>query len=266
MAPITLTDWQQKLFLQNSHAQMSLSISDVALFLSESSGDIMEDVRRNRYYSIIDQLGRCFRSLVWTYNRIAHDKEFEDLFNAKQNDFTSLEGYVFFKFPRRCFYCGSKRCECNIIFSGDSDERSKADENRARARAEKELNLARLKETPPRTLDEYETMFAGIYGQGHRYSSMDSIAAHLMEEISETTKAIRHLRGQFYDGEENVEELRKLAPEILRNNFCSEVADVLSWIFALRRKSEYHIIRATKSGALRPEIPTLSVVLLELFS
>ena len=102
------------------------------------------------------------------YNRVAHDKQHGHLFIQDGNDFKGLEASIFEKFPRRCSVCGAKHCECNIIFVGGTDERTREAENKAKEKAKNELSLARMVEKAPKTIDEYELMFADIYGQGHR--------------------------------------------------------------------------------------------------
>lgn len=262
-APVTLTDWQDLFWKRRGGKLLNYSTSEICLRLVEASGYIAEAVRRNKYYLIIGELGKGLGRLLDVYNRVAYDENFKDLFKVNHNGFKGLEASIFDKFPKRCFYCGGVHCECHILF-GDTDERTTEDEKKAHSLANEALRLARLNETPPKTLDEYDAMFARVYGQGHRYSDLDSINHHLMEEIGEIAKAHRHVmesvkNGIVFDEQKNQE----ISPDKCRDNFCSEIADALSWIVAIRRKSEYHILKAIKEGDRKPDVPKLSQTVAE---
>ena len=261
-APVTLTDWQDLFWKRRGEKLLNYSTSEICLRLVEASGYIAEAVRRNKYYLIIDELGEGLGRLIDAYNRVSYDEKYKQVFLVNHNGFKGLEISVFNKFPRRCFYCGGVHCECHILF-GDTDERTTEDERKAHLLANEALRLARLNEAPPKTLDEYDSMFARIYGQGHRYSNLDSINHHLMEEIGEIAKAHRHIvesvrNGSVYDEQKKQE----ISPEKCRDDFCSEIADALSWIVAIRRKSEYLIIKAIKDEDTKPDVPTLSQTLM----
>jgi NTP pyrophosphatase (non-canonical NTP hydrolase) len=255
--PITLTDWQELFWERKGSRLIEHSSGDICLRLVEASGYIAEAVRRNRFFLVIDELGAGLGRLLDTYNRVAYDEGCEHLFRISSDGFKGLEASVFNKFPRRCFLCGKAHCECNILFA-DTDERTDDDERKALQQASEALRLARLSEIPPKSLDEYEDMFARIYGQGHRYSNIDSINHHLMEEIGEIARAHRHLKESINNGFAfDEQKQQRISPEDCRQDFCSEIADVLSWVAALRRKAEYHIVRAIRDGEI-PEVPKLS--------
>lgn len=259
--PETLFEWQEVFWECRGQKLLKYSTCEVCLSLVEASGYIAEAVRRDKYFLIIDELGKGLGKLIDLYNRFAYDEKYINLFKINQNGFKGLERFIFDKFPKRCFYCGGVHCECHILF-GDTDERSNEDEKKARLLANEALRLARLNETPPKSLDEYDVMFSRIYGQGHRYSDLDSINHHLMEEIGEIAKAHRHLMECIRNGTVyNEQKDEELTPDQCRDNLCSEIADALSWIVAIRRKSEYHIVKATKGDDKIPSVPTLSQTL-----
>lgn len=261
--PVTLTDWQILSWERNGPALLQHSTSDICLRLVEATGSVAEAVRRNRYHLIIDELAMGFRRLLDVYNRVAYDQELGRIFSVGSIGSMGLEASIFYKFPRRCFLCGAPHCECNV--RGDTDDRTKEDEKKFRELAAEALRIARINEKPPKTLDEFEEMFAHIYGQGHRYSNIDSINHHLMEEVGEVMTAHRNLKecaqaGFAFDEKEN----KKLNPSECWSNFCSEIADIVSWTTALRRKADFHITRAY-GGSDTPVIPKLSQKLVFLF-
>ena len=95
------------------------------------------------------------------------------------------------------------------------------------------------------------------------YSTISDISAHLMEEISEVNDALCNL--QDIDINHNNKK-EKDSMEVRRDNFCSEIADVFSWIFALSRKSKYHIERSTPIGEERFFATSLNYTLRNLFT
>lgn len=69
----------------------------------------------------------------------------------------------------------------------------------------------------PQTLTEHQALHARLYSWQHKIQSPLALAAHIGEEVAEVSEALRH---------NAVDEVAK------------EMADVLSWIFALATRVE----------------------------
>ena len=196
---MSLTNWQEMIWKHDSEKIQKFSISEIGLLFVGTGGQICENVRRSKYHTIRKDLAKCIYMLLNLYNSVSHDPDYAELFedSKEKNGFHGLESAIFNKFPRRCFYCGAMHCECNIIFFNGTDDRTKEEVAEAKNRANKELEIARTKAIKPSTIDDYEKMFGSIYGQGHSYSTLSDINAHLMEEISEVNEALCHLLGIY---------------------------------------------------------------------
>jgi NTP pyrophosphatase (non-canonical NTP hydrolase) len=120
---------------------------------------------------------------------------------------------------------------------------------------EKMLDISRANEKPPDSLDDFKDLFRGIYGQGHQYTTTETICFHLFEEVGELARALRNLfrcqSSHLYDA---------------YCEFMNEFADIISWIFALWRKVEYHIknifVKGRHTELLGPS-KLLNIVLLD---
>ena len=137
-----------------------------------------------------------------------------------------LEDMVLRKFPGVCPYCQTDRCIC-----WSSEKPNLNAESLDKIYRKKVL-------TRNRSVDDFETLFQGIYGHTWRgkneeYDPVVYCYARLTEELSEAAEAVR-----FYH----------LYPQ----NFVNEIADVLSWWFALSIS-----VREKLSG---PEISTSNLI------
>ncbi len=248
--PKSFDDWAFIAREVSGEKFMKLHPSEVFLFLSESGGIIAENVRRNRYHEVLSNLGFCLYSLINMYNRIVYHPKFEEVFAP--GEFFGLDQFIFERFPRRCPYCGGDHCICAIKFS-DSENRTLEEKRAMKEEVNKMLQIARVTEKPPERLDDFKALFKGIYGQGHQYMTIDNICFHLLEEIGELAQALRNLINGPPDS------FREL-----RDEFMSEIADIISWIFALWRKIEHHIRNACKDRmdreALNPSELLSSVI------
>ena len=215
-------DWANTYNKLYGEKLMQLHPSEVFLRLSESGGIIAENVRRDRYQEVLSGLAVCIYSLVSVYNRIAYDPQFENLFMSEESH--GLNRSIFEKFPHRCPHCGGEHCICAIVYS-DSENRTPEEKEAMKQEVQKILETARANEKPPERLDEFKDLFRGIYGQGHQYMTIDIICFHLLEEIGELAQALRNLTSC-----QSASSIR-----VLRDEFMSEIADIVSWIFALWR-------------------------------
>ena len=84
---------------------------------------------------------------------------------------------------------------------------------------------------------QFEAMFHNLYSNAHHILSLESIAFHLLEEVGESSEAIKDLY-TFDDSRE------PYSPELnatRKARFLEEIADVFSWLFtmALKIRSTY---------------------------
>lgn len=92
-----------------------------------------------------------------------------------------IEGHIWQRFPYLCSYCASCPCQC------------------------KELNIKKRKKVPvnnklrPKTLREYQRMFAKIYPPNKR--TLEHAGIHLAEEMGEFSEAVQAFKGKNTDKE-----------------------------------------------------------------
>ncbi len=77
-------------------------------------------------------------------------------------------------------------------------------------------------ETPPSSVDQFVSMFEGIYGAAHATLGIQAVALRFFEEVGEVANAIRTTTGSMCTG--NPEDLKALD---------AEIADVFSWVCML---------------------------------
>jgi NTP pyrophosphatase (non-canonical NTP hydrolase) len=82
-----------------------------------------------------------------------------------------LDEEMWKRFPGRCPYCGSPRCEC-----------------KERAPARQEVSTSQSPIPRPATLRKFQEMFAKIYF----YNTLQDATMHLAEEAGEVDEAIEH--------------------------------------------------------------------------
>lgn len=166
---------------------------------------LMEDARKDRRVALKEQLAHVFSWYMAVANRLGID----------------IQEVLWHKYPGVCPYClREKDCMCGTehpVIGG------------------KELKLRRLRREraghEPRTLAGHQALHGRLYSWQHDRELPITIAAHIVEEIGEVSCAQRH-----FVIERNREKKNDLWNEVL-----AEMADVLSWMFALANRLEFDL-------------------------
>ena len=122
-----------------------------------------------------------------------------------------VQKIMWHRFPGVCSYCiETENCQCTI------DHPQKPENKAIRLHA---LRLDR-DGREPQTLTEHQELHARLYAWQHKSQSPLALAAHIGEEIAEVSEALRHG---------------------LMDEASEEMADVLSWIFAIATRVDLNL-------------------------
>ncbi len=149
----------------------------------------------------------------------------------------SCSDLVWHRYPGVCHLCYARRsvsqrhgldlplCDC----SGRKSDRRDRDAKRADVRALRIFSES-VRRHKPRTIDDWQLMFASIFAQKIERLSQPEIGFHLLEELGEVSNAIvrmySYTKGNFRPGEPNWRQAR----------LEDQIADAFSWLFALVQK------------------------------
>ncbi len=176
--------------------------------LNEEISCLMEHARKDRRSAFREQLANIFSWHIAVANRL-------DI---------NIQEALWYKYPGICPYCfKDKDCVCGTEHPEVED---------------KELKLAQLRREyaghEPQTLAEHQALHKRLYGWQHERELPIIIAAHLVEEGGEVSHAYRH----FMMAKDQIEK------DCWRNRAREEMADVLSWMFALANRLEFDLADA----------------------
>lgn len=110
-----------------------------------------------------------------------------------------IENELWDRFPSKCSYCGETPCLCKVT------------------KVKKRTLLKKKNSLRPRTLDDFQKMFATIYPPEQR--TLTDAGVHFAEEVGEVSEAIHNFLGQHL--ERQFEEIKL------------EIADVVSCMFGV---------------------------------
>ncbi len=214
----TLNEWVQEFDEIYGRVNEKRSPADIWLHVVEHAASIHEDLRISDYAGAFNHLPRLF---CWVCGFVKR-ASMPDPFATNP----SFQDIVLNKFPRQCFYCGEKRCNCQSAFGAGiqnlDDKKRLKQERRDRARMAKEALLK--SRTEPRTLQEFAEMFRDVFGHKNYDSTMGTIAAHLQEEIGEVAEDINEMVDERLFG---------TGAHRTRLDLEEEIADSLAWIMAV---------------------------------
>ena len=157
--------------------------------------------------------------------------------------FSSLKEIVWYKYPEHCPACGSRHCECPVLrgrlIEDDGPDAWKEHRDKAWKR------MARYRKEPclKHSLADWQRMFEGIYLGAHDSLRYEDIGFHFLEEVGETSRAIVMLA----TGEKT-----SVDPSKLRQDFYTEVADTISWLFSLLTKLRIQVGRFARLSQSDP--------------
>lgn len=128
-------------------------------------------------------------------------------FNALSSRYGSLDDMLWEKYPGRCSSClVENECSClDAPYTGNKDEKMRVLET-ARDDTEKR----------PVTVYDWQRLFHKLYGKANADQTLEQIGYHLVEEVGEVARALRHGN---------------------KVNLREEMADVVAWSFAVVIKS-----------------------------
>lgn len=191
----------------------------------EDATKVATSIRRRAYADSAKELTHVFCWVVSFVNKLKGDPSVPARF--KNSEFTSISDMVWYKYPQTCPLCLNRTCSCPLLRHYPTKEQI----NTA-------LEKARSGENRPQTLRQWQTMFSNIYEAAQGTMTVPEIGFHFFEEIGEVQHSIRDIATLT---EEQVSEIPKVAE--LQYNMYMEIADTISWIFALLQKFSSEIER-----------------------
>ena len=271
-ANVTLDDWIHDIRIVWTRPDAKRSVYDALLHTVNHASKLGEQVRRGEFSNVLNEVGD---TVMWfltfvgklqqqVRNRPKNSRE-ERLFHVP----LQLTEIGWNKYPYVCHACFSRlykegrqneswkrKCDClltpRLVESRSDEEKSKT------ATALQEFAAQHIADRVSK-LHEWEAMFDFIYEANYENLSLESIAFHLLEEVGEVSDAL--LRLYTY----NLKKTPKPEAVYLERlrNLQGEIADVISWIFAvcLKIKRMYEIydklpkqVRREPFGRTFPEI------------
>ena len=232
------------------------SIWDVWLHANHHASGIGEEVRKNKPGGTLLVEIADFAMWLFTFlgklqgtmgkAKAGDRREEEPLIRVKMG----YSDMLWLKYPGMCPVCywrrtdGGKRknekikdfrssCDC-LLFDVESRDQSEKMRHTTALRAYAHDSIRRK----PKTVDDWQEMFARIYKANLRHLDLSDIAFHLLEEMGEVSDAIARIY--------TYSKRRPLTPKepLWRQIWLEEeIADVSSWLFALVEKLD--LIRET---------------------
>ncbi|MEK7482405.1 MAG: MazG nucleotide pyrophosphohydrolase domain-containing protein [Patescibacteria group bacterium] len=190
--PQTLGEWQEMFDSIYGKHNASYTVSDILLHLIEEMGEIAEELRKENTPEVILKLPDIFAWLL-------------SFCNACEPTAVDLEKAIRNKYPGVCPYCfAADTCTC--IANAEPKPTYKSNSRM--------LEPFRNAAKEGLTLDEWQGLFARIYGPVNKIKTQMQLWLHLWEEIGELSKAFR----------------------IGRPDLEEEVADVFAWLIGISNK------------------------------
>lgn len=221
------------------------TVYDTLLHTVNHASKLGEQVRRGEYKGVLDELGD---TVMWFLTLVGKLQQ-----PVEHRSKTSREAFLFYtplaltdivwnKYPYVCPACflrlskenrkgdaWKRKCDC-LLSPSIVEERTEEE----KAETEKALRdfAKEHKDDKVERLADLEEMFASLYVANYENLPLESIAFHLLEEVGEVSDALIRLYSynisktpdpaQIYDSRQA--------------HLESEIADVVSWIFAVSIK------------------------------
>lgn len=136
----------------------------------------------------------------------------------------------------RAEYCSCMTRTANFRAEHEYIARNRASFDRFRVLFARKL---RAQGKQPTGIDELQRMFKDLYANYHEILTLDTMAFHLLEEIGETTEALKDM----YTYDDSREPYTDRLADARRARLCDEIADVFSWLFTLALKIDATYVR-----------------------
>jgi hypothetical protein len=211
--------------------------ADIWLSVVKNTSQIAEGLRKSEYWEAKKGLAHTFCWISAFYNKIVKNHK-TDFFFESNISFAKVIG---FKYPDACGRCGNNICTCG---SGNVDldtEHSLFSPRLLRKRKSCYQNC------DDRSLAEFGGMFCELFANSIYRSTIDTLAFHLMEEVGETARCVRHLTEIAIEKQESSLSCSFDSDDLLKPqknniihtqciNLIEEMADTISFMFALSIK------------------------------
>ena len=162
--PLTLAEWQTMFNHIFGRRNAGVPLTDIWLHLMEEAGEVAEDLRKEDFSMLRQDLPDIFAWLCAFANKYGIE----------------LGQVAWDKFPGICPYCQrERRCVCI------AESYPEYDPTRL-------IDYRHRQDGRPRTLTEWQEMFETIYGNVNKVVPRFGIGFHLMEEIGEVAREIRY--------------------------------------------------------------------------
>lgn len=182
--------------------------ADLIARLVEEITKLMEFARKDRRSLFREQLANIFSWSMAVANRLHID----------------IQEALWAKYPGVCPYCLKDRdCICG------TEHPTVENKERVLRRLRRESE-----DRKPQTIKDHQKLHRRLYGWQHDRELPIVVAAHLIEEAGEVSCAYRHLQMANSDAARN----------FLLNELVAEMADVISWMFALANRLDFNLADA----------------------
>jgi len=241
----TLDDLIQDIRIVWARKDAQRTVYDTLLHTVNHASKLGEQVRRGEYKGVLDELGDTVMWFLTLVGKLQQPVEHRSPTNRETFLFytpLALTEIVWNKYPCVCPACflrlskenrigeaWNRKCDCLLSLS-IVEERTEEE----KAETEKALRdfAEEHKDDKVERLADLEEMFASLYVANYENLSLESIAFHLLEEVGEVFDAL--IRLYSYDISKTPDPAQIF--ESRRAHLESEIADVVSWIFAVSIK------------------------------
>jgi len=211
----TMDEWQAAFWNLYGAVDLQMPLYDMMLQLVGDSTRLAEAVRKRDYREAFPLLAQVFSWLSTMTSKVTLQNEmFADLGDGK-----SLSEIIWNKYPGICFFCFNAECFCPVM---NVDDRSKVDREARKREQKVAIYMAQRSHNRPSTLDDWVTMFQGIYGGALRTRTVSEKTFHFLEEIGEVEVELR-AADRILAG--------SIKPRTIE--WEDEIADVFSWLTAV---------------------------------
>ena len=275
----TLDDYIDDIQIVWNRLDSERSIYDAWLHAVNHAARFGEAVRRGHYRKLLDELADTIMWFLTFVGKLQQSPESRVIRIEEERLFytsTSLTDIIWNKYPNICPVCffryyksakenelWGKKCDC-LLYAREVETRnellSASDEDTLKEeKLEKVEALSNYatqnKHRQPANIGHLQNMFEQIYQANIDTSSLESVAFHLLEEVGEVSDAL--IRVYTYKKDSNLPPSEEYPQRIA--NLESELADVVSWIFAVCLKVKYlcHAYdELVKAAYLQPVVPS----------
>lgn len=274
---LTIDDYIHDIHLVWNKLDQERSIYDTWLHTVHHVSKLGEQVRRGRFDKLLDELADTIMWFLTFVGKLQQSSETRIIRIEEERLFytpMSLTDIIWSKYPNICPVCffrhynsakedelWGKKCDC-LLYAREVETRnellSASDEDKLKGeKLEKVESLnnyaTQNKHRQLAKLGDLQNMFEQIYQANIDSSPLDFIAFHLLEEVGEVSNAL--IRLYTYTGS-STSPPSKIYPQRVAN-LESELADVISWIFAVCLKVKYQCQAYDELAGTAPKSPVV---------